>query len=91
MKKVFSIVLAAAMAMSMAVTSMAAINPEVEPCATTCVECGGSTYRHIEEERRDGRCPECGERHVYEITRSGYKCSDCDFFDVTSTVYSCDR
>ena len=58
MKKTMSIVLAAAMCLSMAVTAFAT---QIQPRAISCPDCGGSTHRDYILEK-EYPCSNCGER-----------------------------
>ncbi len=76
MKKVFSIVLATAMAMSMAVSAMA-----IQPRSPQCTECGGSTVKSV---TYLSDCP-CGSGCGGKQTT--YKCTSCGYRDIHIDYY----
>ncbi len=90
MKKVFSIVLAAAMAMSMAVTVMAG---EIQPRNPSCADCGAGTYY---EEYSGGQtfkiCNHCRSRQEGAIYIGVYVCNrGCGFEERDQVTFICDN
>ena len=80
MKKAITMVLAAAMCMSMAVRAMA---NGIQPRAPRCNECGGMTYWH-EETKKIETMKSHGDHRDLIIRiedREGYKCSSCGEYD----------